>query len=213
MARAFLRLLFLNAPPPTVIPPLPLHDALPIFFTIAPINSYTAFAQDDSPWKGGTPPAAQPRETPLPENQDIVERAIGAVCQERERDPLGSVPIDVMQGKPSLPLSHPDAVAGLKRAERLLPAAKELVVAALRDLSNEYNIEDFKIRSASMRVMAVDKIEPDVELRDNASVMLSTPHTVYFGTIFLAGLQSDEGMISVLAHELTHIADGKEDSS
>ncbi|PYS47622.1 MAG: hypothetical protein DMF68_15565 [Acidobacteria bacterium] len=182
-------------------------------FTIAPANSYTAFAQDDSPWKGGTPPApVSPRETPLPESQDIVERAIGAVCQERERDPLGSVPIDVMQAKPSLPLSHPDAVAGLRRAERLLPAAKELVVAALRDLSNEYNIEDLKIRSAFSRVMAVDKIEPDVELRDNASVMLSTPHTVYFGTIFLAGLQSDEGMISVIAHELTHIADGKEDS-
>ncbi|HKC65426.1 MAG TPA: hypothetical protein VKB86_17425 [Pyrinomonadaceae bacterium] len=182
-------------------------------FTIAPANSYTAFAQDDSPWKGGTPPPpVQPRETPLPESQDIVERAIGAVCQERERDPLGSVPIDVMQAKPSLPLSHPDAIAGLKRAERLLPAAKELVVAALRDLSNEYNIEDLRIRSAFLRVMAVDKIEPDVELRDNASVMLSTPHTVYFGTIFLAGLQSDEGMISVIAHELTHIADGKEDS-
>ena len=183
-----------------------------LLFTIHPANSYTAFAQDDSPWKGGTPPAVQPRESPLPEAQDIVERAIGAVCQERERDPLGSVPIDVMQAKPSLPLSHPDAMAGLKRAQRLLPAAKELVVAALRDLSNEYNIEDLRIRSASQRVMAVDQIEPDVELRDNASVMLSTPRTIYFGTIFLAGLQSDEGMISVLAHELTHIADGKEDS-
>ena len=32
------------------------------------------------------------------------------------------------------------------------------------------------------------------------------------GTIFLAGLRSDEGMISVLAHELMHIADGDKDS-
>src|SRR5204863_3428494 len=30
--------------------------------------------------------------------------------------------------------------------------------------------------------------------------------------IFLAGLRSDEGMISVLAHELMHIADGDSDS-
>jgi hypothetical protein len=82
----------------------------------------------------------------------------------------------------------------------------------LRDLSTEYNIEEGRIRAATTRVQAVNKIEPDVELRDNASVILSTPRTIYFGTIFLAGLQSDEGMISVLAHELTHIADGREDS-
>lgn len=181
-------------------------------FLFTPATSVVTFAQDDSPWKGGSPPPSQPRETPTLEEQNIVERAMGAVCQERARDPLGSVPIDVMQARPSLPLSHPDAVAGLKRAERLLPAARDLVVASLRDLSNEYNVEEFRIRAATMRVLAVNRIEPDVELRDNASVILSTPRTIYFGTIFLAGLQSDEGMISVLAHELTHIADGREDS-
>jgi hypothetical protein len=176
---------------------------------VTPVN---VFAQDDSPWKGGQPPQSQPRESPPTDEQNIVERAISVVCTERARDPLGSVPIDVMQARPSLPLSHPDAVAGLKRAQRLLPAAKELVVASLRDLSNEYSLEEVRIRAATLRVLAVNTIEPDVELRDNASVMLSTPRTIYFGTIFLAGLQSDEGMVSVLAHELTHIADGKEDS-
>ncbi len=172
-----------------------------------------AFAQrDESPWKGGQPPPSQPREAAPAEETDIVERAMGAVCTERERDPLGSMPIDVMQARPSMPLSHPEAVAGLRRAERLLPEARELVVASLRDLSNEYYIEEFRIRAAAARVRAVNRIEPDVELRDNASVILSTPRTIYFGTIFLAGLQSDEGMVSVLAHELTHIADGREDS-
>ncbi|HEX8845346.1 MAG TPA: hypothetical protein VF791_11915 [Pyrinomonadaceae bacterium] len=177
-----------------------------------PAAAVVTRAQDDSPWKGGSPPPSQPRENPALDEQNIVERAMGAVCQERARDPLGSVPIDVMQARPSLALSHPDAVAGLKRAERLLPAARDLVVASLRDLSNEYNIEEYRIKAATMRVLAVSRIEPDVELRDNASVILSTPRTIYFGTIFLAGLQSDEGMISVLAHELTHIADGREDS-
>jgi hypothetical protein len=43
-------------------------------------------------------------------------------------------------------------------------------------------------------------------------VYLSRPHVITFGTIFLAGLRSDEGMISVLAHELMHIADGDSDS-
>ena len=183
-----------------------------LFFTLAPAISPIAFAQDESPWKGGNPPPSQPRENAPVEEVDIVERAMGAVCLERSRDPLGSVPIDVMQARPSLPLAHPDAVAGLRRAERLLPQARDLVVAALRDLSTQYNIEEAKIRAAAERVRAVNKIEPDVELRDNASVILSTPRTIYFGTIFLAGLQSDEGMVSVLAHELTHIADGREDS-
>jgi hypothetical protein len=174
--------------------------------------SSVALAQDESPWKGGSPPPSQPREVAPVEEINIVERAMTAVCLERARDPLGSVPIDVMQAKPSMPLAHPEAVAGLKRAERLLPAARDLVVASLRDLSSEYNIEQTRIRAATARVLAVNKIEPDVELRDNASVVLSTPRIIYFGTIFLAGLQSDEGMVSVLAHELTHIADGREDS-
>jgi predicted Zn-dependent protease len=51
-----------------------------------------------------------------------------------------------------------------------------------------------------------------MDSRDNASVFLSRPHVITFGTIFLAGLRSDEGMISVLAHELMHIADGDNDS-
>jgi hypothetical protein len=147
----------------------------------------------------------------VPEEGDIAERAIGAACTERASDPLGSVPIDVMQARPSLPLGHSDAVAGTRRAERLLPIAKGLVVEALGELARDYNIDEKRIRAASARVMAVNKIEPDVELRDNASVILSTPRVIYFGTIFLAGLPSDEGMVSVLAHELTHIADGRED--
>jgi hypothetical protein len=183
-----------------------------LLFVFTGTGAPRAFAQDESPWKGGSPPPSQPRESAPVDDEDIVERAMGAVCMERARDPLGSVPIDVMQARPSLPLAHPDAIAGLKRAERLLPQARDLVVASLRDLSSEYNIEDSRIRAATQRVLAVNKIEPDVELRDNASVILSTPRTIYFGTIFLAGLQSDEGMVSVLAHELTHIADGREDS-
>jgi hypothetical protein len=51
-----------------------------------------------------------------------------------------------------------------------------------------------------------------MDSRDNASVFLSRPRVITFGTLFLAGLRSDEGMISVLAHELMHIADGDNDS-
>jgi hypothetical protein len=41
---------------------------------------------------------------------------------------------------------------------------------------------------------------------------MRNPVTITFGTIFLAGLPSDEAMISVLSHELVHIADGDHDA-
>jgi hypothetical protein len=144
--------------------------------------------------------------------REVVERAMSVVCLERGRDPMGSMPIDEMQARPSLPLAHPDAIAGARRAQRLLPIARELTIAALRQLAREYNIEEARIRVATQRVSAVQEIEPDMDLRDNASVTVRNPRTIHFGTIFLAGLRSDEGMISVLAHETTHIADGKEDT-
>jgi Zn-dependent protease with chaperone function len=143
---------------------------------------------------------------------NIVERAMNAVCTERVSDPLGSVPIDEMQARPSLPLRDPTAVAGLARAERLLPVAKELAATAITKLARENKIEEWRVRAALRRIQGVTRIKPDVDLRDNASVIMIDPRTIYFGTIFLAGLPSDEGMISVLAHEITHIADGRDDN-
>jgi hypothetical protein len=57
-------------------------------------------------------------------------------------------------------------------------------------------------------VAQVLRVRADMELRDNASVFFQDPRTIRFGTLFLAGLRSDEGLLSVLAHELVHVADG-----
>jgi hypothetical protein len=99
----------------------------------------------------------------------------------------------------------------------LLPATRKLVVNAIIQLAKEYDlystaIMQSKINSATTRVEAVRRVKPDVDARDNASVVLRDPRTIEFGTIFLAGLRSDEAMIGVLAHELTHIASGQPDS-
>jgi hypothetical protein len=146
-----------------------------------------------------------------------MELASVVVCKERIGDPKGSVPIDDMQGRPSLPVQSPEAVAGAQRAQRLLPIARELVVVSLQQLARDYNLNGSKGRSSKIqrainRVEDVKNIRPDEDSRDNASVFLRNPHTIVFGTIFLAGLPSDEGIISVLAHELVHIGDGGEDS-
>jgi hypothetical protein len=157
------------------------------------------------------------RDSLSPEAREMVELASGIVCKERMTDPKGSAPIDDMQGRPSLPVRSPEAVAGAQRAQRLLPVAKALVVAALRQLARDYGSRNPKgynqsLRRAIAHVEAVRNIRPDVDSRDNASVFLKNPRTIVFGTIFLAGLPSDEGIVSVLAHELVHIADGSEDS-
>src|SRR6185369_10647739 len=120
---------------------------------------------------------------------------------------------DEMQARPSLPIQSPEAKAGAERAQRLLPVAKELVISSLRQLSTDYGFQkspkfNLRLRQAIARVNTVKRVRPDMDSRDNASVFLSRPHVITFGTIFLAGLRSDEAMISVLAHELMHIADG-----
>ena len=190
------------------------------------------------------------REVFTPADRAIVERAIGVTCAERVRDPLGSMAIDEMQTRPSLPVSNPDAQAGARRAERLLPATRRLVANALVELAKDYDLYGpesvrttavpkrrladhrptprrgsrratarpgmvdlrTRVNAAAARVEAVRRIKPDVDSRDNASVLLRDPRVIDFGTIFLAGLRSDEAVVSVLAHELTHIAGGQADS-
>lgn len=151
------------------------------------------------------------------EAKALLEDAIGVVCTQAKLDPKSSIAIDEMQARPNLPIQNPDARAGAERAQRLLPIAKALVISSLRELAANYGFEksaklNLKLRQAIDRVNQVKRVRPDMESRDNASVYLSRPHVITFGTIFLAGLRSDEGMISVLAHELTHVADGDNDS-
>jgi len=152
-----------------------------------------------------------------PEAKALLEQAIGVVCTQAKLDPKSSIAIDEMQSRPSLPIHSPEARAGAERAQRLLPIAKDLVINSLRQLSTEYGVRksryfNLRLTQAIARVNSVKRVKPDMDSRDNASVYLSRPHVITFGTIFLAGLRSDEGMISVLAHELMHIADGDNDS-
>src|SRR5688572_1960616 len=161
--------------------------------------------------------SSHPRPTMTAEARALLEEASAVVCTQAKLDPKSSVAIDEMQARPSLPVQHPDAQAGAQRAQKLLPIAKALVISSLRQLVVEYKFAKSKrfekrIQQAIARVNAVKRVRPDMESRDNASVYLSRPQVITFGTIFLAGLRSDEGMISVLAHELMHIADGENDS-
>ena len=161
--------------------------------------------------------SSHPHVSMSPEAKTLLEEAIGVVCTQAKLDPKSSIAIDEMQARPSLPLQSPEARAGAERAQRLLPLTKSLMIASLQQLATEYGFQKnpqfrLRIKQAIARVNSVQRVKPDMDSRDNASVFLSHPHVITFGTIFLAGLRSDEGMISVLAHELMHIADGDKDS-
>jgi hypothetical protein len=191
----------------------PRTSAIVMFLLSLIIFTTGSFAQTTRPAKTG----AHSRDAFTAADRRLVERAIGATCTERIRDPQGSTPIDEMQSRPSLPVNNSDALAGARRAERVLPTTRKLVIDAIVQLAKEYELYDAgisraRITSATARVDSVKRVKADVDARDNASVALREPRTIEFGTIFLAGLKSDEAMISVLAHELTHIASGQADS-
>ena len=183
--------------------------------TIFVFTDAGTLAQKRKPRTG--PRTSHSRDVLSAEAREMIGLASAAVCKERLADPKGSVPIDEMQARPSLPVKNPEAIAGAERAQRLLPIAKNFVEVSLRRLATDYKIGNRRgynprIQRAIARVRAVKNIRPDMDSRDNASVFMKNPHTIIFGTIFLAGLPSDEGIISVLAHELVHIGDGGEDN-
>lgn len=139
-------------------------------------------------------------------------QVVSAICRERWADPLGSTPIDVMRRQPTLPTDETTAAQASARALRLLPAARSLTIAAIQRLGQTQGLSAEALDAAARRVQMVTEIRAEPELRDNAMVNLTAPTLIRFGTIFLAGLPSDEAMIAIMAHELTHLADGKEDS-
>lgn len=196
-------------------PRLRVFAALLLIVSMLALSGSSAFAQGRRSERKGSHSIALP-ESMSAEAHELVEQAINVICTERVKDPKGSHPIDEMQARPSLPAYSAEAVAGAQRSQRLLPIARKLVAASMEKLASEYKLQQTKsfklnLQRAIGRVQKVRRVKPDMASRDNASVFLRRPQTITFGTIFLAGLPSDEAMISVLAHELVHIADGDGD--
>lgn len=138
------------------------------------------------------------------------DSSTGGICENLSQDSLGTVPIDEMAAREPLPITDRRVLAGRQRAERLLRVAKKLLPAALKRLTRIYDEDISNLTAITARVSAINTIKPDVEAHDNALVGARDPHAITFGTVFLAGLRSDEAMLAVLAHELSHVADGRD---
>jgi hypothetical protein len=177
-----------------------------LLLACACVSACVAGAVAQTSERGNVEPSVAQRSAT--EAEDTLARAAAAVCTERELDPRASVPIDVMQARASLSARNAEVLAGALRASRLLPVAKQLAAESLMELMREAGIAESVRRAALSRIEAVQRIKLEVPLRDNASIVYGDPRTIRFGTIFIASLPSDEGMVSVMAHELTHAADG-----
>jgi hypothetical protein len=149
-------------------------------------------------------PVSQAERNVLAERAGTAERAAGSICEQRGRDPLSTAPIDQMANTRPLPLTDRRVLARRSRAQKLLPIAKRLVPFALRRVAAKNGLEPLSLRWITDRVQEVNTVRAEVEERDNASWRAGEPDSIIFGTVFLVGLRSDEAMIAVLGHELTH---------
>jgi hypothetical protein len=154
----------------------------------------------------------RPERRALVEESSIIDRAIISICEQSAQDPYRTNPIDQMALQRELPLTDSQVIARKKRAEKLLPIAKRLLPTELSRLAAAYNLEETSFSWILTRLKAVSTIKMEVELHDNAVWRSSEPHAIVFGTVFLNGLKSDEALITVLAHELTHAINGKDKS-
>lgn len=157
------------------------------------------------------PGVADGRKSRIEENNTI-ERAMASICEERAKDKQGSIPIDRMAMQQAVPLTDPLVIARKKRAENLLPVAKRLIPIILSRFAADYDLEPMNSSWITTRIKAVNTIQAEVAAHDNAAWRPDEPHIIAIGTVFLVGLQSDEAIITVLAHELTHAINGTDQS-
>jgi len=142
------------------------------------------------------------------ENANRVERTIQFICQDRTRDPKATIPIDRMATHPLMPLTTSRVIAGRDRAEAMLPVAKRLLPFALSRVAANNGLEPLNAQWILERIQSITAIRPDVREGDNASWHPGEPNVIVFGTVFLNALRSDEAMLAVLSHEITHAING-----
>ena len=121
----------------------PSLSLLPSPSQVARLVSFAQDTQRSAPVRSGTR-SSHPRDVLTPEAREMVDLASAVVCKEQTKDPKGSLPIDDMQGRPSLPVRSPEAVAGAERARRLLPISKNLVVGFAATTGNRIQLPQLK---------------------------------------------------------------------
>src|SRR5581483_1066163 len=97
--------------------------------------------------------------------------------------------------------------SGIKRAQRLLPIAKRLVIDSLKSMPENFNLSADQIVQAQKNIQIVNTIVLDKELGGTAEVKDDDPEVIHIGAGYALYLNTDEETILLLGHELTHVAD------
>jgi|GEM_PF-2135507 len=149
----------------------------------------------------------------IPRNATLtsVETSMRTICIDRAVDPQSTKPIDEMAMTRPVPMLDHGVIAATARAQALLPVAKRLFPFALNRIASTNGV-DLNLKWTIARLQKVRRIHSDVAELDNSSWRPMEPDAIVFGTVFLLGLRSDEAMLAVLGHELTHAVDGTDDA-
>ncbi len=97
--------------------------------------------------------------------------------------------------------------AGMKRAEKLLPLTKRLVIDSLKAMPESFNLSADQLAQAQKNIQAVNTVVLDKEISDSAEVRDEDPNRIHIGAGYAIFLTSDEETVLLLGHELTHVAD------
>src|ERR1700747_2215781 len=84
------------------------------------------------------------------------DRTLRRLCEEGSHAP--DSPFDVSDLERNDPKAWKQANLGIKRAERLLPQAKKLVMESLKAMPQSFNLDADQIAQAQKNVQAVDNI-------------------------------------------------------
>ena len=91
--------------------------------------------------------------------------------------------------------------AGMKNARRLLPIARQLTIGSLAELTKKSDL------SKERRLIAsVTRIALDSKLGGSAEVCEDDLSVIHVGTEYAGYLTSDDEVMLLLGHELTHVA-------
>lgn len=95
---------------------------------------------------------------------------------------------------------------GIEHARKLLPLAKQLTIATLREHQADFQLESSDLAQAVKYIEAVNSVVLDEDLDNVAEVDDEDPNKIHIGPEYALYLKADEESILLLSHELTHVA-------
>jgi hypothetical protein len=99
----------------------------------------------------------------------------------------------------------------MRNVRKVLPVAKDLTIEALGSAGARFGVPAPGIKAAERLITSANKLTLDQRLGDAAMVDDRDPSQIRIGPVCAATLVSDDAAVFILAHELTHIGNSRDD--